>query len=143
MIHTCHSSVNFDYFANDSVNVNWEINWDDVKKYQQIEKIPLSTLPYARYSDYEVTLVNPSYRASPSVYIVTQVCDDLTPKSLFPTEDFETYMDYYEEKHGIKIQNLEQPLLEVKAISTKINCIKPRCVVQLRSNAVILCGCTI
>lgn len=109
------------------MNVNWKINWDDVRKYQQIEKVPSSTLSHVRYSDYEVTLVNPSYRVSPSVYIVTQVCDDLTPKSLFPTEDFETYTDYYEEKHGIKIQNLEQPLLEVKAISTKINCTKPRC----------------
>ncbi|EFN79336.1 Endoribonuclease dcr-1 [Harpegnathos saltator] len=108
------------------LNVDWEINWDDVRKYQHVEKVPSSTLSHVRYSDYEVTLVNPSYRTSPSVYIVTQVCDDLTPTSLFPTDDFETYTHYYEEKHGIKIQNLKQPLLEVKAISTKINCIKPR-----------------
>ncbi|XP_014473379.1 PREDICTED: endoribonuclease Dicer [Dinoponera quadriceps] len=108
------------------LNVHWEVNWDIVRKYQQVEKVSSSTLSHVRYSDYEVALVNPSYRASPSVYIVTQVCDDLTPKSLFPTDDFETYIDYYEEKHGLKIQNLEQPLLEVKAISTKINCIKPR-----------------
>lgn len=60
------------------------------------------------------------------MYVVTQVCDDLAPNSCFPTNDFLTYAHYYDQKHELKIRDLNQSMLEVKPISTKINCIKPR-----------------
>lgn len=122
--------TNFIYVV-DTVNANWEINWEIVREYQHIEKILPSTPFHVRNSDYELALVTPSYRGSPSIYVVTQVCDDLTPESCFPTEDFDSYTHYYKERHGIAIWNLKQPLLEVKPISSKINCIKPRYSMQL------------
>lgn len=108
------------------MNANWEINWNIVKKYRHVEKVLPSTPFHFKDSDYELALVTPSYRASPSIYVVTQVCNDLTPESCFPTEDFDSYTHYYKERHQITIENLQQSLLEVKPISTKINCIKPR-----------------
>ncbi|XP_043502989.1 endoribonuclease Dicer isoform X2 [Polistes fuscatus] len=101
-----------------------KINWSVVEKYKYISYT--KCLTSLRPSDYELALIVPNYRASPNVYIVTQVCDDLVPNSCFPGSDFYTYVEYYEEKHELKIQDLNQSMLEVKSISNKINCIKPR-----------------
>lgn len=54
------------------------------------------------------------------------ICDDLTAESSFPTEDFYSYLHYFKDRHGLNIQNPKQQMLEVKPISTQINCIKPR-----------------
>jgi len=108
------------------VNENQQINWDVVRTYQSIERImPLKPFHF-RICDYELALVTPTYRGSSNVYIVTKVCDDLTPESPFPNEDFDTFTHYYQEKHGLIIQNLQQSMLEVKPIPVKINYIKPR-----------------
>ncbi|XP_015183335.1 PREDICTED: endoribonuclease Dicer isoform X2 [Polistes dominula] len=101
-----------------------KINWNVVKKYKSINYT--KSLASLKPSDYELALIVPNYRASPNVYIVTQVCDDLVPNSCFPGCDFLTYVEYYEEKHELKIKDLSQSMLEVKSISNKINCIKPR-----------------
>ncbi|XP_076178399.1 endoribonuclease Dcr-2 isoform X3 [Ptiloglossa arizonensis] len=108
------------------VNENWEINWDILKEYQCIERIPPPVPFHLENSDYELALVIPNYRGSPNVYIVTQVCEDLTPSSSFPTDNFFSYAHYYKQKHGLVINDLKQPMLEVKTVSRKINCIKPR-----------------
>ncbi|KYM95939.1 Endoribonuclease Dicer [Cyphomyrmex costatus] len=125
---------NFMIFDNDNLensfvivplNDKQEINWNIVETYQDLERIT-PTIPFHfRTSDYELALVTPSYRHN-AVYIVTRVCDDLTPESCFPNEDFDTYTHYYKEKHGLKIENLQQSMLEVKPIPIKINYIKPR-----------------
>jgi len=60
------------------------------------------------------------------IYIVTQVCPELTPASQFPSENYTTYEDYYNQKYKLSIINKHQPLLEVKAVSNKINCLRPR-----------------
>ncbi|KAG7187560.1 hypothetical protein KM043_018859, partial [Ampulex compressa] len=108
------------------VNEKWEIDWDTVKNYQYIENVPPSTPFYFKDNYYDLALVNPSYRGAAGVYVVTQVCNDLKTDSAFPTSDFFSYIHYYKERHGITIKTTSQPMLEVKAISTKINCIKPR-----------------
>ncbi|KMQ96898.1 endoribonuclease dicer [Lasius niger] len=108
------------------LNDNQEINWDVVRTYQHIERIMPSKPFHFRTSDYELALVTPTYRGSANVYIVTRVCDDLTPESCFPNEDFDTFTHYYKEKHGLTIENLQQSMLEVKPIPIKINYIKPR-----------------
>ncbi|CAL1687755.1 unnamed protein product [Lasius platythorax] len=108
------------------LNDNQEINWDVVRTYQRIERIMPSKPFHFRTSDYELALVTPTYRGSANVYIVTRVCDDLTPESCFPNEDFDTFTHYYKEKHGLTIENLQQSMLEVKPIPIKINYIKPR-----------------
>ncbi|KYN08971.1 Endoribonuclease Dicer [Trachymyrmex cornetzi] len=107
------------------LNDKQEINWEIIETYQNLERIIPNIPFYFRTSDYELALVAPSYRYN-AVYIVTRVCDDLTPESCFPNEDFDTYTHYYKEKHGLIIQNLQQSMLEVKPIPIKINYIKPR-----------------
>ncbi|XP_076668388.1 endoribonuclease Dcr-2 isoform X2 [Andrena cerasifolii] len=107
------------------VTETWEINWEVIRQYKYIDHI--APVPYQfDNSDYELALVVPNYRAAADVYIVTNVCEDLTPGSCFPTDNFFTYADYYKQKHGLEINDLAQPMLEVKPISRKINCIKPR-----------------
>ncbi|XP_018354963.1 PREDICTED: endoribonuclease Dicer [Trachymyrmex septentrionalis] len=107
------------------LNDKQEINWEIIETYQDLERI-IPNIPFHfRTSNYELALVTPSYRYN-AVYIVTRVCDDLTPESCFPNEDFDTYTHYYKEKHGLIIENLQQSMLEVKPIPIKINYIKPR-----------------
>ncbi|XP_020280276.1 endoribonuclease Dicer [Pseudomyrmex gracilis] len=105
---------------------NQNINWDVVGTYQHLDRIMPSKPFCFKTSDYDLALVTPTYRGSANVYIVTHVCDDLTPESPFPNEDFDTYTHYYREKHGLRIENLQQAMLEVKPIPVKIDYIKPR-----------------
>ena len=107
------------------VNEDWDINWEVTKQYNSIEYISPSVPFCFKSSDYELALVKPNYRAA-DTYIVTQVCDDITPSSCFPTDHFSTYIHYYKEKHRLEINNLEQPMLEVKSISRAIDYIMPR-----------------
>lgn len=68
------------------------------------------------------------------IYIVTRVCPELTPASQFPSENYTTYENYYSQKYNRIINNKHQPLLEVKAVSNKINCLRPRyCSIQLQA----------
>jgi hypothetical protein len=60
------------------------------------------------------------------IYIVTRVCPELTPASQFPSDNYTTYENYYNQKYKLGIVNKQQPLLEVKAVSNKINCLRPR-----------------
>ncbi|XP_053977112.1 endoribonuclease Dicer [Hylaeus volcanicus] len=108
------------------VDENWEINWDVMNEYQSIERIPPPVPFHIRNSDYELALVVPNYRVSPAMYLVTEVCEDLTPGSCFPTDNFFTYAHYYKQKHDLIINNLKQPMLEVHVITRKINFIQAR-----------------
>lgn len=113
-------------FAVVPVNVKSEIDWNIVNKYQTIEnKIPPSPFEINE-DDYELALVKPNYRAAPNIYIVTMICDDIRADSSFPDNKFRSYVDYYKEHYSVSIMNSRQHLLEVKSISTKINCIVPR-----------------
>lgn len=118
------------------MNDKQEINWNAVETYQCLERIMPCKPFHFRTSDYELALVTPTYRGS-AVYVVTRVCDDLTPESWFPNEDFDTFTHYYKEKHGLTIENLQQSMLEVKPIPIKINYIKPRYSIQSQES---LCG---
>ena len=57
---------------------------------------------------------------------MTRLCPELTAASPFPSEHYTSYEDYYNEKYKLGIINRDQPLLEVKAVSNKINCLRPR-----------------
>ncbi|XP_033221777.1 endoribonuclease Dicer isoform X2 [Belonocnema kinseyi] len=113
-------------FAVVPVKENWDIDWDVINQYQTIEARSPSTPFEVTESEYNLALVSPSYRGAQSIYIVTMICDDLTAESSFPTEDFYSYLHYFKDRHGLNIQNPKQQMLEVKPISTQINCIKPR-----------------
>jgi endoribonuclease Dicer len=54
------------------------------------------------------------------------VCPHLTSSSPFPSEDYNSYEHYYSQKYELDIINKDQPLLEVKAISNKLNYLRPK-----------------
>ncbi|XP_046751680.1 endoribonuclease Dicer isoform X2 [Diprion similis] len=107
------------------VDHKWEINWETVVSHDRIDPIKPEKPICVRNVDYELALVRPSYRSA-NVYIVTQICEDRFAESSFPTPDYYSYVHYFKSKHDLVIEEGRQPLLEVKAISTKLNCIRPR-----------------
>lgn len=55
-----------------------------------------------------------------------EVCADKTGLSNFPSDEFATYATYFHEKYDAVVLNSTQPLLLVKGLSKKQNCLKPR-----------------
>ncbi|XP_069680713.1 endoribonuclease Dicer isoform X2 [Periplaneta americana] len=111
----------------------YEIDWDIVRKHQElpdIQKLSQEERTTLQITEekFNFTVVAPWYRGMlpDQSYIVTCVCPDLTPRSPFPSNEYESFDDYYYKKYKISIVNKHQPLLEVKAISNKINCLRPR-----------------
>ena len=104
---------------------NNTINWDVVMRYKTIKTIEPRKPISVKAAEYDLGLVTANYRES-SIYIVTKICEDKSPESSFPNRDFQSYSDYFFKKHGITVEFLSEPLLEVKSISERINCIKPR-----------------
>ncbi|KAF6212356.1 hypothetical protein GE061_012878 [Apolygus lucorum] len=110
------------------------IDWKTMKKHQslpEIKPVPsdVREKQKIRGSDYIGKVVVPWYRPGgvPSMrYIVTKVCENLSPSSQFPSETYNTYSDYFQVRYGERVVNSDQPLIEVRAISSKINCIRPR-----------------
>ncbi|KAK5650697.1 hypothetical protein RI129_001726 [Pyrocoelia pectoralis] len=76
--------------------------------------------------NYRCTIVTPWYRPDDQQYLVIRVCDELNPYSDFPSEEFTTYAEYFNEKYHKHLVNEDQPLLLVKGLSKRLNCIKPR-----------------
>jgi hypothetical protein len=52
----------------------------------------------------------------------------MNPDSTFPSKNptHTTYRGYYKSKYSVDILQDDQPLIDVKAISDKINCLNPR-----------------
>ncbi|KAJ8969648.1 hypothetical protein NQ314_001650 [Rhamnusium bicolor] len=71
-------------------------------------------------------IVSPWYRRDSATYIVTEVCLCKNALTSFPNEDYSTFQQYFQEKHGIRILNTEQPLLLVKGLTKRLNYIKPK-----------------
>ncbi|XP_031333092.1 endoribonuclease Dicer-like [Photinus pyralis] len=76
--------------------------------------------------NYRRSIVTPWYRADDQQYLVIRVCEELNAYSAFPSEEFTTYADYFNAKYHQNLLNGEQPLLLVKGLSKRLNCIKPR-----------------
>lgn len=111
-----------------------EIDWEVVRNNRQTpeykQPLEVERLGYRKvdWMQYEHAIVVPWYRDLPpeQVYVVTQVCDDMTPLSCFPTAAFSTFEEYFKRKYELNINNSDQPLFEVKAITNRLNCLKPR-----------------
>lgn len=79
--------------------------------------------------NYTNCIVTPWYRGTilPERYVVTKVLEYMTPKSQFDADCYESYANYYANKYNLDILGSEsQPLLEVRNISTRMNCLLPR-----------------
>ncbi|GLV42409.1 Dicer-1, partial [Carabus blaptoides fortunei] len=59
-------------------------------------------------------------------YIVSKICYNLNALSPFPNHKFPSFAAYFKEKYHIDVKNPTQPLLQVKAMSNRLNCILPR-----------------
>nr|CAD7400791.1 unnamed protein product [Timema cristinae] len=113
------------------------VDWTTVEKYPHLPSIKPPNdeerlaLTFDKKS-LEQTVIIPWYRGkfAEQNYIVTRVCEDLSAQSSFPTEDYMSYVDYFDKKYGLKVLRPNQPLIEVKAISNKLNCLRPRGIVS-------------
>ncbi|XP_015125778.1 endoribonuclease Dcr-1 [Diachasma alloeum] len=79
----------------------------------------------SRYND---AVIMPWYRNQdqPQYFYVAEICRNLSPKSSFPGDGYSTFEEYYSKKYGIKIQNRDQPLLDVDHTSARLNFLTPR-----------------
>jgi endoribonuclease Dicer len=108
------------------------INWPLVRQFQNLQK-PRELNEMERRQmmksqeqvDYLHKVVNPWYRMEEKQYVVTKVHEELTPMSTFPNSSYETYAEYYLDKYGKRIMVPEQPMIEVKGISTYLNLLSP------------------
>lgn len=109
-----------------------EIMWNVVRQWKNLPSIHRPSREECRTLEvtamlFENTVVAPWYRRmADQNYIVTQVCPHLTSSSPFPSEDYTSYEHYYSQKYELDIINKDQPLLEVKAISNKLNFLRPK-----------------
>ncbi|KAK0420733.1 hypothetical protein QR680_014851 [Steinernema hermaphroditum] len=73
-------------------------------------------------------VVVPWYRNmdSPEFYSVTEIVHDETPSSQFPDDTYKNFVEYYMQRHNIKIFHESQPLLDVDCGSTRMNIVLPR-----------------
>ncbi|KAF2900394.1 hypothetical protein ILUMI_05788 [Ignelater luminosus] len=71
-------------------------------------------------------IVTPWYRPVDKQYLVISVCTHLNAYSKFPSEDFDTYASYFNDKYRTNVLYPKQPLLLVKGLSKRLNCLKPR-----------------
>lgn len=58
-------------------------------------------------------------------YLVVGICDE-TSNSPFPTKQYGSFANYFRDKYNCHITRPEQPLLLVKPLSQRLNCLKPR-----------------
>ncbi|CAH0719966.1 unnamed protein product, partial [Brenthis ino] len=115
-------------------NNGYDIDWEIMQTHKEIR--PVAEPPAQERISLKVTeevyknsVVTPWYRGSilPDRYIVTNVLEHLTPQSNFDSDCFVSYADYYSSKYNLEIiGKKDQPLLEVRNISTRMNCLLPR-----------------
>ncbi|XP_057322271.1 endoribonuclease Dcr-1 isoform X2 [Microplitis mediator] len=115
----------------EDVNVDW--NFLDVI-YDNRNTIPSDIKEEDRVnfefdpSRYHDAVIMPWYRNQdqPQYFYVAEICRNLSPKSSFPGDGYSTFEEYYKKKYDIKIQNSEQPLLDVDHTSARLNFLTPR-----------------
>lgn len=131
----------FVYDHKDSViivpTVNHQIDWNIVKKYQtegekrlKMKEKTMDERKNVVYSkeDWQNYVVTKWYRPENTKYIVTQVLEDKTPLSAFPTDDFQNFAEYMTKKYPrvTKVMNNNQFLVGVKPISSHLNFLSPK-----------------
>ncbi|XP_034941920.1 endoribonuclease Dcr-1 [Chelonus insularis] len=115
----------------DDVNVDWnflsiiyENRYTIPSKIKEKDRVNFTFDP-SRYHD---AVIMPWYRNQdqPQYFYVAEICKNLSPKSSFPGDGYSTFEEYYLKKYDIKIQNTEQPLLDVDHTSARLNFLTPR-----------------
>lgn len=110
-------------------SIDWVVVGSDVSNPEPREFTPEEKSKLVcTIETHERTMVKPYYRhlMKDQVYLVASVCMDMNADSCFPTDDFDSFTDYYREKYKIILDRPELPLLEVYLINTKVNGLLPR-----------------
>ncbi|KAJ8723357.1 hypothetical protein PYW08_003269 [Mythimna loreyi] len=110
----------------------YDIDWNIMTTHDHIQ--PVQPTSYEERLFIEVTpenykncVVTPWYRVLPDRYIVSNVLEYMTPQSQFDSDSYLTFADYYADKYKLEvIGEKTQPLLEVRNISSRMNCLLPR-----------------
>ncbi|XP_053604305.1 endoribonuclease Dicer [Plodia interpunctella] len=124
------------YFVPTKFNGDYDIDWDIMKTHTHIPPITVPTIQERVEATKSVSLethkncvVTPWYRSSiwPDRYIVSNVLEYMTPMSLFEAQPYGTYANYYSSRYNLEIMGRkDQPMLEVRNISSRMNCLLPR-----------------
>lgn len=109
-------------------NINWNLVMefpcvvqpeDATKSYDKIKKMQFKA------EDYLYKVVNPMYRSTDQVYVVTKVHEQMSPMTPFPNEDYLNYKNYVERNYDVTVHHQSQFLIEVKGISKNLNLFFP------------------
>ncbi|XP_028170236.1 endoribonuclease Dicer isoform X1 [Ostrinia furnacalis] len=111
-----------------------DIDWNVMQTYKHIRPVEMPSYEERKNlvvtrEDYKYCVVTPWYRGTimPDRYIVSDVIEYMTPQSFFDTTSYGTYENYYNSKYNLELfGKKDQPLLEVRNISTRMNCLMPR-----------------
>ena len=126
-----HFVVPIDYSNSGQKDIDWSFV-SLIKRHK--ESPPDSSSPEERKNflfdanKYNDAVVIPWYRKDKPQFFfyVAEICYNLSPKSQFPDEGYETFEKYYSGKYGIEIMNSTQPLLDVDHTSARLNLLTPR-----------------
>ncbi|XP_041980153.1 endoribonuclease Dicer [Aricia agestis] len=116
------------------IDDDYDVDWELLQTYKPIPPVVIPTDAERQalrvtVEEYKYAVVTPYYRPNvrPDRYIVTNVLEYTTPMSWFESADIPTYADYYRTKYNLEILgSKDQPMLEVRNITTRANCLLPR-----------------
>ncbi|XP_054270904.1 endoribonuclease Dicer isoform X2 [Macrosteles quadrilineatus] len=110
------------------LKVDWEVIKQGNEPFTSPETIPSEETRRSlevTEENYLGMIITPWYRPVPATnYLVTKVCHDMSEDSEFPSDVYRTYKDYFADKYTIT-PLIHQPLLEVRALSSRMNNLKP------------------
>ncbi|CAH1636516.1 unnamed protein product [Spodoptera littoralis] len=110
----------------------YDIDWNVMTTHNEIAPVQPTSYEERLFinvtqENYKDCVVTPWYRVLPDRYIVSRVLEYMTPQSQFDSDSYLTFADYYADKYKLEvIGEKSQPLLEVKNISSRMNCLLPR-----------------
>lgn len=124
--------VNCMYVVPIKYSNGYDIDWNVMTTHTSIQ--PVQPTSYEERISVEVTsenykdcVVTPWYRTLPDRYIVSGVLEHMTINSTLDSNSCISFNDYYADKYKLEvIGNRHQPLLEVRNISSRMNCLLPR-----------------
>lgn len=109
-----------------------DINWKLIDEFPCVVQPEDATKSYDKIKnmqfkaeDYLYKVVNPMYRSTDQVYVVTKVHEHMSPMTTFPNEDYHNYKNYVESNYDVRIHHESQFLIEVKGISKNLNLFFP------------------